>query len=183
MEINHLIKILKLMKKRNIAIIGHMGSGKTIFGKKLAKYYNIKHLDIDYEITKHEESTINNIFLNKGEVYFRKIESIITLNNLNKKDVVISLGGGSILNKKIRFSLHQNSYSIFLDTDINTLQKRLKASKNRPLLKGVNILTKMKELDAQRRKHYLQADLILNNVVSVNKTLKNFINIISSTNV
>ena len=78
-------KFLNKNNKENIAIIGHMGSGKTLFGKKIAHYFNIEHIDIDREISKYENSTINNIFLSKGEIYFRKIETLIALNILEKK--------------------------------------------------------------------------------------------------
>ena len=106
----------------------------------------------DKEITKYENSTINDIFSFKGEAYFRKIESEIVLEILKKRSVVISLGGGSILKKGTRDKINKQSFSIFLDVDISTLNKRLKNSKNRPLLKDGNILTILQQLDAERRK-------------------------------
>ena len=176
MEFTHFKKILNVIKKKNIVIIGHMGSGKTVFSKKIASNYNIKHIDTDREIIKLEKLNINEIFLNKGEAYFRKIESKIVLNTLEKKYVVISLGGGSILCKKIREKLTKQSYTVFLDVDIKILNNRLIKSKNRPLLKDCNILSKIKQLDLQRKKHYLTADLILDNSKSIDKTFLNFIN-------
>ena len=183
MNIVNFKKILNAINKQNIAIIGHMGSGKSIFGKKIANHFNINHIDTDKEISKFENATINEIFLTKGEKYFRKIESDIVLQIINKENIVISLGGGSILSEKIRNKLKKLSYCIFLDVDINILSKRLKKSKNRPLLKDGDILTKMKQYDLIRRKYYLKADLTIANSDSIEKTFFNFNKIFSSLNV
>ena len=113
MEFNLFKNTISKIKKRNIAIMGHMGSGKSVFGKKIANYFNLQHIDIDEEIVKFENTTINKIFSDKGEAYFREIESKITLNILKKNNTIISLGGGSILNKKIREKLNKQSLSIF----------------------------------------------------------------------
>jgi len=174
--------ILAKSKKKNIAIIGHMGSGKSVFGKKLAKYYNLDHIDTDKEITLFENKTINQIFLDKGEDYFRKIESKIVIKNLRKKNIIISLGGGSILSKDVREILKVKSISVFLHTDIKILSKRLKNSKNRPLLKECNILTMLYQLDNDRRKHYLNADIIIDNSSTLNKSLESLKEILSTIN-
>ena len=174
MEIYSLKKILNKINKKNIAIMGHMGSGKSSFGKKIAYLYNIEHIDSDNEISKFENATINDIFSLKGEAYFRKIESKIVLQILEKQNVVISLGGGSILKKEARVEINKQSFSVFLDVDINLLNKRLKKSKNRPLLKDGNILTTLKQLDSERRKHYLNADITIDNSSSLSKAFLTF---------
>ena len=104
------------------------------------------------------------------------------LRNLIKRNVVISLGGGSILSKKIRDEINKQSFSLFLDVDINVLNTRLKKSKNRPLLKDNNILTILKQLDEERRKHYLNADITIDNSNSSNKTFLTFNKIFTSLN-
>ena len=77
--------------------MGHMGSGKSVLGKKIAIFFSINHIDTDKKIELRENSSINEIFLSKGEEYFRKQESKVILEILNnKKNVIISLGGGSI---------------------------------------------------------------------------------------
>ena len=174
MEIYSLKKILNKINKKNIVILGHMGSGKSSFGKKIANQYNIEHIDSDNEISKFENATINDIFSLKGEAYFRKIESKIVLQILEKRNVVISLGGGSILKKEARVEINKQSFSVFLDVEINLLNKRLKKSKNRPLLKDGNILTTLKQLDSERRKHYLNADITIDNSSSLSKAFLNF---------
>ena len=182
MEFNLFKNTISKIKKRNIAIMGHMGSGKSVFGKKIANYFNLQHIDIDEEIVKFENTTINKIFSDKGGAYFREIESKITLNILKKNNTIISLGGGSILNKKIREKLNKQSLSIFLDVDIKVLNIRLKNSQKRPLLKDRNILTTLKQLDAERRKYYLDADIKIDNSGALNKTFLIFKKIFSSIN-
>ena len=125
-----LIKI----KKKNICIMGLMGSGKSIIGKDLSKYLNLKFYDTDKEIELKTKKSINEIFEEDGESYFREIEEKICIELLNQNNCVISLGGGSIINKKIRKAINQNSYSIYLQVKLNNLVNRLKSSKKRPLL-------------------------------------------------
>ena len=172
-------KFLYNIKKRNVAIMGHMGSGKSTLGKIIAQHFNVKHIDTDREISIFENATINEIFSLKGSAYFRKIESEIVLNILDKKNIVISLGGGSILTKEVRDKIKKQSFSVFLDVKTNVLHKRLRKSKNRPLLKGTNILTTLKQLDTKRRKHYLNADILIDNSYSPNKTFLTFNKIFS----
>ena len=86
------------MFKKNIVLIGMMAAGKTTVGFKLAKKLNYNFFDIDTEIEKLENEKIINIFQNKGESYFRKIEEKVALIFLEKKNCVISLGGGGFLN-------------------------------------------------------------------------------------
>ena len=110
MEITDFEKILDEINKHNICIIGHMGSGKSIIGARLAKYFNLKHIDTDKEIEKNEKITIKEIFETKGEQYFRKIESKIVQKILKKRNIVISLGGGSILMKNVRINVKRKKF-------------------------------------------------------------------------
>ena len=172
---NHkFIKILNDLKKKNVAIMGHMGSGKSVIGKIIAKKNDLSHIDIDNEIVSLEGESINNIFSKYGEKYFRKIEKKVILSNIKKNNMIISLGGGSILDNLIRKELKKNSLTLFLDISISELTTRLIRSKNRPLLKNVNIKEKIKELDIDRRKYYLQADIIVKNATSPLETYKKF---------
>ena len=107
------------IKKKNICIMGLMGSGKSIIGKDLGKYLNLKFYDTDKEIELETKKSINSIFRDHGEIYFRNIEEKICLKLLNYDNCVISLGGGSIINKKIRNLIEQNSYSIYLKVKLS----------------------------------------------------------------
>lgn len=151
----------KLFKtgRNNIAIIGHMGSGKSTVGRLLARSFKFKHIDSDKKIIDFTGKSINRIFQENGEKYFREIENRILLKLIDKKNIVLSLGGGAILNKDVRNSLKKKSITLFLDVELIELNQRLINSKRRPLLKNVNIEKKIKELDSERRKYYLNSDI------------------------
>ena len=83
---------------KNLILTGMMGVGKSTVGKILAKKLSYNFTDIDKLIEAKEGSSINSIFKNKSESYFRKIENDITLGELKKDNSVISLGGGAFLN-------------------------------------------------------------------------------------
>ena len=152
------------IKKRNICIIGLMGSGKSIIGKDLSKKLKLKFYDTDKIIEQKAKKSINEIFSEEGESYFREIEENICIELLNLNNCVISLGGGSIINKKIRNVIKQNSYSIYLQVKINNLLERLKSSKKRPLLnKNLDNRETLENLYHKRRKFYENADFIVNN--------------------
>ena len=87
---------------KNLTLTGMMGVGKSTIGKILAKKLNYNFVDVDKLIEAREGSSISLIFKNKGENYFRKIESEITLSELKKNNLVISLGGGAFINNSIR---------------------------------------------------------------------------------
>ena len=111
---------------KNLTLTGMMGVGKSTIGKKLAKRLKYNFIDIDKLIEISEETSIDLIFKNKGENYFRKIENDITLCELKKNNSVISLGGGGFLNNEIRQSVKKLSISFWLDVPIDELVERLK---------------------------------------------------------
>ena len=78
-----------------------------------------------------EQISINLIFKNKSEDYFRKIENEITLQELKKNNSVISLGGGSFLDKSVRTSAKKRSITFWLDINIDLLLKRLVKNKRK----------------------------------------------------
>ncbi len=155
---------LNKIKKRNICIMGLMGSGKSVIGKDLSKNLNLKFYDTDKEIELKTKKSINAIFEEEGEQYFRKIEENVCLDLLVHHDCVISLGGGSIINKKIRNLIMLNSYSIYLEVKLKNILNRLRFSKKRPLLnKDLNKSETLEKLYNNRRKFYEKADFIVNN--------------------
>ena len=96
-----------------------MGVGKTTIGRNLANKLSFKFIDIDTQIERQEKSTINNIFKKSGEIYFRKIEAKITLLELKNNSSVISLGGGTFMNKTVRRVIKDKCISFWIRTHIN----------------------------------------------------------------
>jgi shikimate kinase len=66
-------------------LVGYMGSGKTVIGNKLAEILNYNFIDLDDYIEEKENASIKNIFDTKGEIYFRKIESLYLKELTHKK--------------------------------------------------------------------------------------------------
>ena len=143
---------------KNLTLTGMMGVGKSTIGKILAKQLNYKFVDVDKLIEDREGSTINLIFKNKSESYFRKIENDITLAELKKYNSVISMGGGAFLNNSIRKSAKKLSTSFWLDVSIDELIKRLKKNNKRPLLFKKNTNEEVKKIYFDRKKIYNEAD-------------------------
>ena len=143
---------------KNLTLTGMMGVGKSTIGKNLAKKLKYNFVDIDRLIESREGTSINLIFKNKSENYFRKLENDITLQELKKENCVISLGGGAFMNKSIRAKAKSQSVSFWLDVDLEKLIKRLKKTKKRPLLYKKNISDTMKKIYFERKKIYDKAD-------------------------
>ena len=144
--------------KKNLVLTGMMGVGKSTVGKNLAQKLSYNFVDIDKIIESKEGSTINLIFKNKSESYFRKLENEISLEKLKKKNAVISLGGGAFLNKYIRREVKNTSVSFWLDVDVAILIKRLKKTKKRPLLYNKNLNVTVNKIYLERKKTYSEAD-------------------------
>ena len=135
-----------------------MGVGKTTVGKRLAERLSCEFVDIDKLIEEKEGCSINQIFKNKSESYFRKIENDLSLKALKKTNLVISLGGGAFLNKMIRKSVKNSAVSFWLDINIIILAKRLSHSKKRPLLFKKNVKSTINKIYLERKKIYSQSD-------------------------
>jgi len=144
--------------EKNLTLTGMMGVGKTTIAKRIAKKLNYKFVDIDKIIEKQEGISISSIFKDKGEEYFRKIEKKLTIIELKKNNSVISLGGGAFLNSTIRQCAKKHSISFWLDVPIETLLKRLKKSKNRPVLGKEKTHSSIKKIYFIRKKFYNKSD-------------------------
>ena len=172
--------LLNINNKINITLCGMMGSGKSAIGKILANKLNYNFIDVDKMIEIKTKKTIKEIFEENGEEYFRDLEEKITIDILNNKKTIVSLGGGAIINKNIRNFIIKNSFNIYLKVDIDFLTKRLQNSKTRPLIYKKNLKKELITLINQRESYYLKADLIVNNEKNIIETtesiIKNIIN-------
>ena len=143
---------------KNLVLTGMMGVGKSTIGKNLAKRLSYNFVDIDKLIEDREGCSINIIFKNKSESYFRKIETSLSLQELKKNNTIISLGGGAFLNNSIRRAVKDSSVSFWLDVNINELIKRLGKTKKRPLLFKKNIKDTVSKIYLERKRTYSEAD-------------------------
>ena len=144
--------------RKNLVLTGMMGVGKSTIGKSLALKLAYSFIDIDKVIEKREGCSINSIFKNKSEDYFRKLENDVTQHELKKKNSVISLGGGAFLNASIRKNVKNTSVSFWIDVSTEILIKRLSKSKKRPLLFKRNVSEVVNKIYLERKKTYSEAD-------------------------
>jgi len=149
------------LDKKNIVLIGMMGSGKSTIGYLLSKTIDLKFIDIDKTIEKETSLKIHNIFEKKGEAYFRNLEEKITLKFLKGKRKIISLGGGGFLNKNIRKETLINNVSFWLNWKSTTIIKRICKSKKRPLAFNSNE-DDLKKIIIERSKTYSEANFKIN---------------------
>lgn len=120
-----------------IILVGYMGSGKSIVASKLAEILHIENQDLDNCIEKSQNQSIKDIFLQKGELFFRKLEHQVFNEILAQPDdVIVSTGGGT----PCYYNNHEllnvaNCTSIFLKATVDTLFDRLQFEKEkRPLI-------------------------------------------------
>ena len=144
--------------KKNLVLLGMMAVGKTTLGKIVAKKQKLEFIDIDSNIEKKNSMTITEIFEKKGEKFFRKEEEKEVLKSMEKKNCVIALGGGAFINEIIRENVLKKAISIWLDVNIETLNKRTKWNQQRPLLNKKNNQKKLSELLGERKTIYKQAN-------------------------
>ena len=121
----------------NFVLCGMMGSGKTTVGKSLAKLLACEQLDTD-DVISARHGKISDIFLQYGEEYFRTLERGLAQELSGRDKLVISTGGGFVLNEKNATLLRKNGKIIFLRARLETLELRLSADENRPLLHSSN---------------------------------------------
>ena len=145
-----------MKSKKNIVFLGMMGSGKSSIGFLVSKKLQLDFVDIDDYIEKSLGMKISKIFETRGEAFFRRIEEKTTLRILRKNNIVVSLGGGSFLNKNIRKEVLINHLSFWLKLSSQTLVNRIINNKKRPLVIGATE-TQLNNLIKKRSNIYSKA--------------------------
>ena len=149
---------MKQILSKSIVLTGLMGSGKSAIGKVLSERMGVPLSDTDRIIEKEVGKTINEIFNDSGEKYFRQVEEKVVGRVLDKNAHIISTGGGSILSSKTRNVIKSKSFSIWVQCSVDIISKRIYDQEKRPLLKNKNILDTLVKKNKERIKFYRQAD-------------------------
>jgi shikimate kinase len=149
-----------------IYLVGMPGSGKTTLGHKLAMELALKFVDLDAEIETYDGHSIPEIFIGKGESYFREIESrLLTEWAGSPESFVMATGGGAPCFFRGMEVINKTGLSIFLNVPVNELLQRVKEKTNRPLLDDEDQdreQTLIRLLET-RRPCYRQAQITLTN--------------------
>ena len=147
----------------NIFIVGPMGSGKSTVGKIISNELFLNFFDTDEEIETRTGASIDWIFDLEGEDGFRKRESKILHEMVQKNSIVLSTGGGIILSESNRELLSSRGTVFYLATPIAVQLERTSKDKDRPLLKDGDPGKILKELHLARENLYEEvADYIVN---------------------
>ncbi len=138
-----------------------MGTGKTEVGRELARVLGWRLIDVDGEIVRSRNMSINEIFGKFGEPEFRDIETETIKEISKKKNVIISTGGGAVLRQENMDILRENGVIVCLSATPETILGRTSSNDERPLLRVNNPLEKIGELLEFRRPFYEKADIII----------------------
>jgi len=135
------------------------GVGKPTIGKYIAKKLNMPLIDTDDVIIKKVGSTIAELFNNYGEEYFRNLEKQVVEQVSGYDNVVITTGGGVVLNESNVDNLRYNGIVFLLQASIDTLYNNLKKDilNQRPLLEGLDLKKRLEKLYKERENLYLSS--------------------------
>ena len=145
-----------MLAKRNIFLIGPMGSGKSAVGRQLARLFRFTFHDSDADIEAKTGVDIAFIFEKEGEAGFRlrEKESIERLTRLDR--VVLATGGGAVIDPDNRRVLAERGAVVYLETSIDQQIVRTRHGRHRPLLNDTDPEAKLKELMLRRAVLYAQ---------------------------
>ncbi|MFH1846400.1 MAG: shikimate kinase [Candidatus Omnitrophota bacterium] len=145
-------------KLNNIVLVGFMGTGKSTIAKALAGKTGKQYISIDGLIEDREQQKISDIFKEKGEPYFRKVEKQIVKEVMTAKDQIVDAGGGVVLDSENVDVLKKNGTVVCLWSDPGVILERTEKYSHRPLLAVSDPESRIKELLDQRRSFYEKAD-------------------------
>ncbi len=146
----------------NIILVGFMGTGKSLVGQRVAELLGWEYVDTDTEIECKTGKPVRTIFSEDGEPAFRAMEKQALQEACSQEQVVISTGGGAILDPDNREIMLNQGIVVCLDALSETIYRRLMEDKevpveDRPLLAGPNPLEQIQELKTRRHDFYAVA--------------------------
>lgn len=151
-----------LEMRYNIFLVGFMGAGKTTVSKYLSSMLSIERVEVDELIIKKEGMSVNSIFEEYGEEYFRNCESSTLIELEKRNQLVVSCGGGIVLREENIASMKKNGRVVLLTATPETTLERLKDSDERPILRNNMNVEFIAGLMEKRREKYLKAaDIIV----------------------
>ncbi|MBC8044499.1 MAG: shikimate kinase [Rhizobacter sp.] len=160
---------MQATKKANLIFLtGFSTAGKSTIGPILANALGFEFLDVDKEVIDIEKKSVNDIFAEKGEAYFRTIEHEVIRKASERENVIVALGGGSLEHDQSFEVIKQTGTLIYLKSELETLTRRLSAKDDRPMLKNESgekisaeeVALRVGQLMATREARYLSHALI-----------------------
>lgn len=146
---------------RTLVMVGLMGCGKSSVGRRVASRLQLPFVDADDEIEKRAGQTIEDIFSEHGEAFFRDREKLVIASLLDQGPMVLATGGGAFVAPETREVIKQTGVSLWLKADLPVLMRRVLRRGNRPLLKTKDPEAVMRDLIDKRYPIYASADITI----------------------
>ncbi|MFO8110094.1 MAG: shikimate dehydrogenase [Thermoplasmata archaeon] len=140
--------------KKNIALIGFMGTGKSTVGEYLAERLDRRFIEVDEFIEEEADKNIDEIFSEDGEKHFRALESKMIKKVCEMEKTVISCGGGAVIHERNADVLRKNTNVVLLTASTEEILRRVGDDDSRPLLRYQDKAKRIKELMDDRKELY-----------------------------
>jgi len=138
----------------NVVLMGFMGTGKTAVGRRLAERLGYRLVDMDEIIERREGRSIAEIFADDGEKYFRRVEREVVRELANRDGLVVSTGGGVVLDPRNVDDLAASGVAVCLNASPETILERVEEEGHRPLLEQGRKAERIRSILEARREHY-----------------------------
>jgi shikimate kinase len=149
------------MRRRNIALIGFMGTGKSTIGRALSRRLRIPFVDTDIVIAEKSGRSVTSWFERFGEEAFREEETHVLQSVLSQDGRVIATGGGITLREENRLLLQQGCFVVALTAREQDIVQRVLADRTRPLVVADNPKARIRTLLAARAHAYAFAEMTI----------------------
>lgn len=150
------------MEKQHIFLIGFMGTGKSAVAARLSRKLKIRRMEMDDVIVRRQGMSINAIFEQYGEAYFRELESSLIAELEKKEQRIVSCGGGAVLRRENVECMKRTGRILLLTALPETIYHRVKKNQDRPVLKNHMTVEFIRELMEKRRNVYeAAADIVI----------------------
>jgi shikimate kinase len=143
--------------KPNLYLVGFMGVGKSVFGRKAARELGLRFIDSDHQIEREQGKKIPEIFADEGESYFRSLERQFIESGHPEMGCVVSCGGGLVVEHGMKELLKQKGVVICLFASAESIIERTSRNKNRPLLNVDDPAAKVRALLKEREPIYMDS--------------------------
>ena len=161
------------MKSSRIILTGFMGTGKTAVGRALAKKLSFTFFDTDLMVEETTGKTVTAIFEKEGEAAFRIYEKQMVKKALEADKIVVSTGGGAIVDSENRKLMKERGCIVGLSAPSEAILQRIQNMDTRPLLNTQDRLKKIEALLSHRSPYYREADIIVDTSTrSVDETVE-----------
>ncbi len=145
----------------NLVLVGPMGAGKTCVGRRMAERFGLRLVDADHEIERLAGASINTIFEVEGEAGFRAREHAVLATLLQDHGIVLSTGGGAVLDPDNRRLMRERGFVVHLQVSVEQQLARLARDRSRPLIARGDREQVLRDLSVRRAPFYAEvADLV-----------------------